>query len=291
MMVCPICQSVSKRLFQKDGYWILGCTKCHYEFLEERVERSHVDIVYGDDYFVGGGAGYPDYIASGGLVRAHGRRYGRIVSRFLEVGRVLDVGAAAGFFLSGLQDCGWKGDGTEPNEKMASFARDQLGVNVQCGTLESLPDGIRQQRYDLVTMIQVVPHFYDIHEAFRQAVGVTKENGYWLIETWDRESLSAKWFGQHWHEYSPPSVLRWFSRRNLEELCRQYGFQRVATGRPQKWISGAHAKSLMRYKLENFPLRRISSSLLNLVPDRLNIPYPSEDLFWILLKRTDGGEG
>jgi len=75
--------------------------------------------IYDDDYFQGGKAGYPDYLAEADLLRCHGRWYGRLLAKYMQPGRVLDIGAAAGFILQGFQDCGWKGNGVEPNQRMA----------------------------------------------------------------------------------------------------------------------------------------------------------------------------
>ena len=281
---CPICAGASQRRFQKNGYWILACLDCKYRFLEE--SPSSNQMIYSDDYFFGGGVGYPDYLAEGKLVRAHGQRYAKILNRYVESGCVLDIGAAAGFFLAGLQDEGWKGSGVEPNENMARFGREQLGVNVVPGTLERLPSDVGKESYDLISMVQVVPHYFDIHAAFQTAAAITKDGGYWLIETWNVESFSARIFGQHWHEYSPPSVVRWFSPVNLAKLCELYGFQRVASGRPKKWIKGTHVKSLLSHKLGSLPLS-LGKPFLQLVPDNWKFPYPSEDLFWMLLRKTN----
>ncbi len=62
---------------------------------------------------------------------------------------VLDIGAAAGFFLSGLLDCGWSGDGLEPNAAMSDYGKNKLGANVVNGTLERLPQELRVRQYDL----------------------------------------------------------------------------------------------------------------------------------------------
>lgn len=248
-------------------------------------EADQAAQVYGNDYFYGGAAGYPDYLAEGRLIHEHGRRYGKLLTKYMPPGTLLDVGAAAGFILNGLRDHHWQGDGIEPNAQMAAFGREQLGINVQVGTLETLePTG---KTYDVVSMIQVLPHFYDLHQALQSAAAVTKAGGYWLIETWNRESISAKVFGTGWHEYSPPSVLHWFAPADLKLLAQQYGFAVVAQGRPQKWIAGAHVKSLLGYKFEAMPGGRWLKALLRLVPDRWQIPYPAEDLFWMLFQKVE----
>ncbi|MEI6332161.1 MAG: class I SAM-dependent methyltransferase [Pseudanabaena sp. ELA645] len=140
--------------------------------------------------------------------------------------------------------------------------------------------------YDLISMIQVISHFFDLQKALTTAAAMTNPNGYWLIETWNRESWTAKISGQNWHEYSPPSVLHWFSPQDLEQLAAQFGFHKIASGRPEKWINGAHVKSLLRYKLGRSPFGKLLSKMLGIIPDQLLIPYPAEDLFWILFQKS-----
>jgi SAM-dependent methyltransferase len=281
-MNCPICAGEARRVFEKHSYWVCDCVTCSHRFCEMTPDDDHLSQVYGDAYFTEGGAGYADYLAEADLLIAHGRRYGQMLKRHMQPGRVLDVGAAAGFILKGLTEEGWSGDGVEPNPRMAAHARQTYSLNVQPGSLESVQaDG----EYDLVSMVQVVAHFYDLQRAFAAANRALKPGGYCLIETWDKDSLPAKMLGENWHEYSPPSVLHWFARPTLTHLAGKHGLQPVAHGRPQKWLKGHHAKSLVRYKLETTPLK-FTAPLLNVVPDELPIPYPTLDIFWVLFRKA-----
>lgn len=281
---CPICNHQSQDLFSQYGYRIRQCLSCRHQFLETRVAEGHPDQVYGDDYFHGGGAGYPNYLNHADILRNHGRQYGEILEQYVQPGQMLDVGAAAGFILQGFMDYGWTGDGVEPNDEMADYGRSQLNLSIHTGSLETAS---LDEAYDLVSMIQVIPHFYDLHQALQAASERTNPGGYWLIETWNRDSWSARILKRHWHEYSPPSVLRWFSPADLSLLVKQYGFELVATGRPKKWLRASHAKSLLRFKLKSMGLLgRMLSKLLTLIPGHITIPYPAEDLFWGLYRKS-----
>lgn len=280
---CSICGASAKRLFTKQGYGILGCNDCGHRFAEFNPRADHVADVYGDSYFHGGGAGYPDYLSEGSILRERGRWYSRILSRYLQPGSVFDVGAAAGFVLQGFVDQGWHGHGIEPNPAMAEYARMQLQLSVETNTLEKLE---KRQTYDLVNMIQVIAHFMDLRKALQVAAEVTRPGGFWLIETWNRASWTAWVCGNRWHEYSPPSVLHWFTLDELRRLTSQFGFHEVARGRPSKWLSGKHAKSLLRHSLSDSRWGRIAVQLAGVLPDRLSIPYPSEDLAWMLFQKT-----
>lgn len=100
-----------------------------------------------------------------------------------------------------------------------------------------------------------------------------------------RESLTARILRTRWHEYSPPSVLHWFNPDNLSRFAAERGFDEIERGRPAKFISGAHAKSLSRFTLQDLPAGKVMGRIVDLVPDRWRIRYPAEDLFWMLLKK------
>jgi hypothetical protein len=72
------------------------------------------------------------------------------VARHIPAGTVLDVGAAAGFVLKGLEDAGWQGEGIEPNDTMARYAREVLGLSVATDDLETVVCG---RWFDIVSMI------------------------------------------------------------------------------------------------------------------------------------------
>lgn len=292
---CPLCRQSGRERFRAHGYGVLDCLGCGHRFAGLAPSRGHVAAVYGEDYFQGGGAGYADYAAEADLLRAHGRRYADRIAPLVAAagglgptgngaGRMLDIGAACGFVLDGFAERGWHGTGIEPNPTMAERGR-RAGRDVRVGTAERLDALGDDPPFDLVTMIQVVAHFHDPGLAFANLRDRTRPGGWWLIETWDHRSLAARLAGRRWHEYSPPSVLHWFTRERLATLVAGYGFSVVAHGRPRKSLRGSHARSLLRYKLGDSALGRWLSPALSLIPASAEIPYPADDLFWLLCRR------
>ncbi len=281
---CPLCLGETRRIFQAHDFWLRDCASCAHRFAEIEPTESHVARIYADEYFDGGGAGYSNYLGESNLLRAAGKRYGKLVKRYAprQAETVLDVGAAAGFVLQGFEDAGWRGQGIEPNAAMARFAKEKLGVNVVNSSLENFKS---VEKFDLISLVQVAAHFQEARRAFEKLETLTARNGFWLIETWRRDSLTARAFGKNWHEYSPPSVLHWFTKKGLTNLVEQFGFKTVATGRPAKWINAAHAKSLVKFKLEQMPAGKLLEKSLKLIPDKLNLLYPAEDLFWLLAQK------
>jgi SAM-dependent methyltransferase len=277
---CPVCSDPTDRVFKVHGYWIRACRSCGHRLAEIEADRRHVAAIYGDEYFIGGGAGYPGYLHEASVLAKSGRAYARIAGRHMALGSVLDVGAAAGFILRSFVRAGWHGVGIEPNASMAEHARGELGLDVRTGTLEEFAT---EERFDLVTMIQVLPHLWDLERGLANAASLTRPGGHWLVETWDRASVTARILGRQWHEYSPPSVLHWFTRDGVARLAARHGFREVAHGRPRKRIVGAHAVSLLEHEFRGTPVARAIHALRGLVP--AEIPYPSEDVFWVLLRK------
>lgn len=284
-VACPACEVVepTRQLFQKSGLWIEECKRCGHRFAQAPDAALHVSMVYDDDYFQGGGAGYSNYLSEAKLLTAHGRRYGKLMKRFALPGRLLDVGAAAGFILQGLRTEGWDGVGVEPNAAMARHAREQLGLNVVASAFESFEPN---EAFDAISVIQVMAHFIEPRAAIEHLHRLLKPNGLVVVETWNVRSWSARLFGAGWHEYSPPSVLQWWSPETLGRLFDRCGFKSIASGRPQKWIELGHAKSLIRHKAnEGSLVAKTMAGALSLVPDSWQVPYPSEDLFWAVYQR------
>lgn len=284
---CPLCGAGGAPLFSRSGYWIYACSRCRHRYATVEQRDDHVTNNYGDEYFFGGGAGFPNYLQDAEILRQHGRRYAAIVEQHRPPGRLLDVGAAAGFLLEGFHQRGWEAVAIEPNATMAQSLRERLGCEVHAQTLETFRSA---EHFDLVMMIQVVTHFVDVADALAAAAAVTRPGGFWLIETWNRASSTARVFGRYWHEYSPPTVLHWFTPASLAELVARFGFRVVGGGRASKRISAAHAKSLLRYRLEGTAMERLLP-LVAAVPDRWALPYPGDDLFWTLFQRDGATEG
>jgi SAM-dependent methyltransferase len=279
---CLLCGGGTRRLFAARGHWIRVCVGCGHRVAELTPGPDHVARIYGDGYFTGQGDGYADYLDEAPLLRAHGERYAALLRPYVRPGRVLDVGTAAGFVLEGLRRGGWSGAGLEPNRRMAALASERLGIPVHATTLEEFR---ADDQFDLVTMLQVLPHLVDVRRALANASAATAAGGWWLIESWNRDAPSARLLGRRWHEYNPPSVLRWFTPREVRQLAAEYGFVEVAHGRPHKRLDGAHLKALLRHHLGTDAGARWLAAA---IPDRLVIPYPFGDVFWSLFRRAEG---
>jgi SAM-dependent methyltransferase len=285
-MRCGLCGGTTTRWQRIKGHDIVECQRCGHRQAELAASADpvhHAEAVYGDAYFTEGGAGYVDYHAEADLLRRRGERYGRILARHATPGHLLDVGAAAGYLLEGLAEAGWSGTGIEPNMDMAEAARSR-GVDVRVGLADEATlsaQRIAEGSLDAISMIQVIAHVLDPVASLRALTRRLRPGGLLLVETWDRSSLTARALGTRWHEWSPPSVVHWFRRPELDATATRVGLLPVAHGRMAKQIAAAHAAALLTAGNPD----GAASRLARRIPPRAVLPYPAEDLFWALYRR------
>lgn len=281
-MNCTVCASKNVEVkFIKNSYTILHCIDCDHIFTNYKPTEQEVNEIYSDDYFFKGGTGYLDYTIEKDMLIKRGEYYANKISKYIVPGKVLDIGSAAGFLLKGFENKGWKGTGVEPNKFMVDYGKNNLKLNIINGTIEAIKI---QEKFDLIILIQVVAHIYDLNYVIDKILNYLNPGGLILIETWDKDSWTSKIFGKYWHQYSPPGTLNYYSKKTLTHFMNQKKFSLFAHGMPQKKIISQHAKSIIKYKLKEIKGLSWFSLFLKVIPDNIMLPYPSEDLFWALYK-------
>jgi len=276
------CNEEKKVLFEKKGYPILECEKCSHKFTKIADHDEHLNEIYSDEYFFAGKEGYPNYLDQQDLLCAHGRRYAKLLSKYTKRGRVLDVGCAAGFILKGFEQSGWECYGIEPNETMAAYGREHLHLRIEANNIENFST---DKKFDLINIIQVIGHVYDPDQTLQNVSCLLNKNGLVLVESWNRNSLSARILGKRWHEYSPPSVIHWYSDKTLTELFNYHGFKLIAKGHPVKRISVEHALSFLEAKR---PLRYFKKGIqaMRRLSGKLTMINPFFDVKWYVFQKN-----
>lgn len=276
------CNRIGDLIFFKNDYAIYDCTYCQHRYsIIDQEKGDHLNTVYSDTYFLDGKDGYPNYLNEKKILIKHGEFYARKLAKIMQPGKMLDVGAAAGFIMKGFQHNGWDCSGIEPNKSMVEYGKSKLHLNIVQGGFENYST---TDTYDLITVIQVIGHFYNLNKALQNISDLTKTGGFVLIECWDRKSLAAKLFGKNWHEYSPPSVIHWFTKKTLTKNMEAYGFELVKFGRPLKKISMKHGFSLMAGKFKF--LSKTAAFVNNLLGDKdIFLIYPPFDVFYAIYQK------
>jgi len=277
------CPEEKEIVIKKNGHEILECKACGHRFCRIENNETHLKNVYSDSYFFEGKDGYPNYLEEKKILIKHGTRYANVMSKHIDKpGIILDVGCAAGFILKGFEQQGWTCYGIEPNKTMAEYGNKEFGFDIQIGSLESFET---DKKFDLITLIQVIGHFQDIDKAIKNTHNLLAPGGFVLVESWNRNSMIAKLIGKHWHEYSPPSVIHWFSDKTITELFEFYGFKLVNKGLPIKQIALKHAISLINNITPNFVLKQKFINFISKSLGKLKLIYPPVDIKWYVFQK------
>ena len=276
------CSEEKTSLFTRKGYLIKECKTCGHRFTEIKDIDNHLAEAYSDDYFFEGKEGYPNYLEEKDMLLKSGEKYVKVISKYTNPGKVLDVGCAAGFILKAFDNAGWECCGIEPNDSMASYGRKELKLDIRTGGMETFnPD----QKFDLINLIQVIGSLYDLDKAMENVSQLCKQGGLVMVESWDRESLAARFFGKSWHEYCPPSVVHWYSDKTLTQLFKYHGFEIIAKGRPSKTINLKHGLAIIAENSSKSVLKKRFFNFLSRTLGNIAVPYPPVDVKWYLFKK------
>jgi len=276
------CSEEKALLFTKKGYPINECKVCGHRFAEIPNDENHLARVYSDEYFFEGKSGYPNYLEEKEILYKSGIWYSKIIAKYTTAGKVLDVGCAAGFILKGFEKSGWICKGVEPNDTMASYGRNELKLDILTGGLETFNTS---EKFDLITMIEVIGIFYDLDKAVLNVSNLLNQGGLVLVESMNMKSLLSRFLGKSWHEYCPPSVIHWFSDITLIQLFNYYGFEIIAKGYPAKRLNVKHAVSVLEESSLNSVLIKSVFRFISRTFGKLTLYYPPLDVKWFLFKK------
>jgi SAM-dependent methyltransferase len=176
-------------------------------------------------------------------IRADEERLQRL-RRHAKGGRLLDVGAATGTFLSVAQQAFTQAIGIEPDPITSAQAR-AAGRDVRTGTLHDV-----EPPFDAITMLHVIEHLDSPHAALQRAHALLKPGGAVLIETPTIDNLWFRLAPARWRQLIPDHYY-FFSRRTLTVLLRRCGFEPVEYEKVSRVVSARFAAD--RLQRANLP--------------------------------------
>ncbi len=94
--------------------------------------------------------------------------------------RILDIGCGPGTGLKAFQDNGWNVTGIEPDPVRAKVANETHNLNVLNCTANEMPN--QDEKYDLITIIQVLEHFHHPKEFVAHCLKQLKDDGLIYLE-------------------------------------------------------------------------------------------------------------
>ncbi len=231
------------------------CGGCGVLFAHPLPSAERLAALYQDEgYFEGdfvSGQYEGGYEASTARYRAKAQSLDARLSAPGRRGRLLEVGAAGGLWLSAMKDLGWEVHGVEVSAALRERARTHQGLSL-VPSLEALPEGLR---FDAIYMAQTLEHVRDPHQAVSRLAALLAPGGSLVLEVpgtlntpffrllqclrlalagllrpWDRALTGLRLLGPgetlppyHIYEYSPGSLRALLTRHGLKvlEMSRQ----------------------------------------------------------------------
>ena len=136
----------------------------------------------------------------------------KLINSQSQKGRVLDIGAGVGDFLSVAKKEGWETIGVEPSEKAKTIAKTK-GVKF----VENLSE-LESNSFDVITMWHVLEHVPDLEKQIQELKRLVKPTGIVIIAVPNFRSYDAKHYDKYWAAYDVPIHLWHFSKTAIQKL-------------------------------------------------------------------------
>jgi 2-polyprenyl-3-methyl-5-hydroxy-6-metoxy-1,4-benzoquinol methylase len=275
--------------FRKDGFDIARCSSCGLMFRANLPTEEELAQIYDASYFssaVGdtGGQGYDDYLGEDALHRETAHRRLERLERYVPPGRLLDVGAAAGFFLVEAGARGWDAQGIDIAAEMVDWGREHLGVALERRTLAALdaePGSI-----DAVTMWDYIEHALDPRADLAHAYELLRPGGVVALSTGDAASLVAKVSATRWHLLTPRHHNYFFTAASLRRLLGSLGFEVLYEGHPGARYSVRYLTYKLRATIDVSPMRRAADAVSRSRLGGLKVPMNLGDIVTVIARRA-----
>jgi len=134
-------------------------------------------------------------------------------------GRILDIGAGTGDFLSVAKQNGWQTVGVEPSDKAKAIAI-QKGVSFVENTSE-----LESNSFDVISMWHVLEHVPNLDTQIKELKRILKPNGTLIVAVPNFKSFDAKHYGKFWAAYDVPIHFWHFSKTAIKLLFEKEGMK------------------------------------------------------------------
>lgn len=250
---CPLCNSghFTNKLICEDytvsheQFVLVTCDSCNFTFTNPRPIEENISSYYQSDEYIS----HQDKsnnlinIAYKQVRNITLKQKEKLLKRYQQPGKLLDIGCGTGYFLEYCQKKNWFTTGIEPNE----HARQQA-IDKNINTLSSLDQLDKEEKFDVITLWHVLEHVYDLNEYIKKIKSHLKSQGTLFIAVPNLESYDAQYYKQYWAAYDVPRHLYHFSKNTMKKLLGNHGLKTKEI-KPMKW--DAYYVSLLSEKYKN----------------------------------------
>lgn len=243
--VCPVCSAAVKGarvVHVRPSDRVMRCPACRSLFASPQPSDEELQALYRTEY-------YNESNTRAETDRLGEERNARVLHRTVlqdlmrrfpvlkpghdrEVPRVLDYGCGPGYFLAECKAAGLSCSGIEFSTHAAHFAAARFGLDVHTDPGAAL-EGLPSDRFQLITLWQVLEHLRDPRETVCKLVRVLSPGGVFCVAVPSLRCWQYRMQGAQWFNMRNPTHLVFFSSAGLEKLLREAGLRTIS--RPVFW--------------------------------------------------------
>jgi len=233
---CPVCNSsqinplltVKDHSVSKEDFVIWQCADCSLRFTQD----------VPDEYSIGPYYQSQDYISHSNTDKGLVSKLYQKVRKFTleqkakliihytkEKGRILDIGAGIGAFLSVMKEKAWEIKGIEPDFTARENAKKLFGLELD---EPSLLYSLNHNSYDAITLWHVMEHVHQLHDYIEQLKNLLTKEGKIFIAVPNYTSTDAAAYRNFWAAYDVPRHLYHFTPKAIEKLTQLHGLKLIA---------------------------------------------------------------
>lgn len=157
--------------------------------------------------------------------------------------KILDIGCGPGTGLKAFQDQEWNVTGVEPDPVRAKVANEVHGLNIFNCTADTMPN--QNEKYDLVTIIQVLEHFHHPKEFVAHCLKQMKDDGLIYLE------VPHLHYFCNWEDSTYLEHMCNFTENTLIRLGKELGLKPVKRYTARTRIDGYNHMGILFAKNNN----------------------------------------
>jgi len=262
---CSLCDKYNAEPFLvQNGYNAVKCKSCGLIYVNPRPTQQQLKLLYETDLT-------PSVSITACLKARYEKSLEavkklRIIRRFKQSGNLLEIGPAAGYFLLSASEAGYNVHGIEINEHFANFSRNELKLDVKCGTI--LESKLPESYFDIIYMCDVLYHLSEPVEELRKLNKWLKDDGLFVFETGNVGDLTKNQIGKYAGDLGLglPEHLFHYGEKHIDLLLNKTGFA---------------LEKIYRYSVTPQRMfRRIIGKLKSLYVSGLTKPKAKDNVIW-----------
>lgn len=221
-ITCPLCGEVESCPLHTEGpFQMVRCSSCRFIYLNPRPTNEALLRFY-QDYLPEGESSVEAWQK---MMESIFKRIADLIGQYKKRGKLLDVGAGFGFFLSEMKKRGWDVSGVEISQKAIDYARDVMGIHIRSGPLEKV--GFPEREFDVVSGFYVIEHLPRPMEFLKECYRILKPGGLLLLRYPHTTPIKCLlgFLGIKNKLYDLPAHLSDFSPGMIQQILEKVGFK------------------------------------------------------------------